>query len=557
MKNLRIGAISAAILMVAAACGGSGAPAAESVDFSARSWPEAGPVACAAGATGLSQITSVDESTVVFKLCAPDVAFTQKLALTNFVINDSGYLKAHTADGSIVEKPNGTGPFSFKAWEKGSQIVLNRFDGYWGTKAKAKTAVIQWQDEAAARLLSLQSGAADGIDNVAPTDFAAISADSTLSLKAREGLNILYLGMNNTYKPFDDVRVRKAIALAIDRQRLVDTFYPGGSVVATHFTPCSIEFACEGDDWYAQDIAAAKALLAEAGYPNGFKTTLALRDKVRGYLPAPVDVATDIQAQLKAIGIDATLDVQESTTYLDNASAGKLTGLHLLGWGADYPDPTNFLDYHFGANSSAQFGTHFDAITSALAKAGATADPAQRMALYAEANNAILANIPMIPMVHGGSGVAFKADVAGAHSSPLGNEELSVMDPGGRDSIVWIQNGEPGGLYCADETDGESLRVCGQIQEGLYGFKTATAEVKPLLATKCEASADLLTWTCTLQKGVKFHNGATLDASDVLDTFAAIWDCSHPYHKGRTSVFEYWGLISGFLNPDACVKPAG
>ena len=245
MKNLRIGAISAAILMVAAACGGSGAPAAESVDFSARSWPEAGPVACAAGATGLSQITSVDESTVVFKLCAPDVAFTQKLALTNFVINDSGYLKAHTADGSIVEKPNGTGPFSFKAWEKGTQIVLNRFDGYWGTKAKAKTAVIQWQDEAAARLLSLQSGAADGIDNVSPTDFAAIAADSTLSLKPREGLNILYLGMNNAFKPFDDVRVRKAIALAVDRQRLVDTFYPGGSVVATHFTPCSIEFACE------------------------------------------------------------------------------------------------------------------------------------------------------------------------------------------------------------------------------------------------------------------------------------------------------------------------
>ena len=141
------------------------------------------------------------------------------------------------------------------------------------------------------------------IDNVSPTDFAAISGDSTLSLKPREGLNILYLGMNNAFKPFDDVRVRKAIALAVDRQRLVDTFYPGGSVVATHFTPCSIEFACEGEDWYAQDIAAAKALLAEAGYPSGFKTTLALRDKVRGYLPAPVDVATDIQAQLKAIEI--------------------------------------------------------------------------------------------------------------------------------------------------------------------------------------------------------------------------------------------------------------
>lgn len=552
MKNLRIGALGAALLMVAVACGGSSAPAAETVDFAARSWPEAAAAPCAAGAAGLSQITSVDASTVVFKLCAPDASFLQKLALTNFVINDSGYLKAHTADGSIVTSPNGTGAFKFKAWEKGTQIVLSRFDGYWGTKAKAKTAVIQWQDEAAARLLSLQSGVADGIDNVSPTDFAKITADKTLVLKPREGANILYLGMNNTYKPFNDVRVRKAIAMALDRQRLVDTFYPTGSEVATHFTPCSFKFACEGEDWYTQDIAGAKALLAEAGFPNGFKTTLSLRDKVRGYLPAPVDVATDIQAQLKAIGIDATLDVQESTTYLDNASAGKLTGLHLLGWGADYADPTDFLDYHFGVNSSKQFGTHFDAITSALTKAGATADEAMRKSLYAEANNAIRENIPMIPLVHGSSGVAFKADVAGAHSSPLGNEDLSVMDPGGRDSIVWIQNGEPGGLYCADETDGESLRVCGQMQEGLYGYETGTATVKPLLATACEASADQLTWTCTLRKDVKFHNGATFDASDVVDTFASIWDCKHPYHKGRTSVFEYWGLISGFLNSDAC-----
>lgn len=551
MRNLRIGALGATILMLAAACGGSTAPAAENVDYAAKAYP-AEAVACADGQTGLAQVTSTDEHTVVFKLCAPDVAFLQKLALTNFVIQDSGYMKAHVEDGTIVTKPNGTGPFSFKAWEKGSQIVLSRFDGYWGTKAKAKTAVIQWMDEAAARLIALKSGAADGIDNVSPDDFAAVEGDSTLALKPREGLNILYVGFNNKFAPFDNVKVRKAVALALDRQRIVDQFYPGGSVVATHFTPCSIEFACEGDAWYDTDVAAAKALLAEAGYPNGFSTTLSLRDKVRGYLPAPVAVATDIQAQLAEIGITVTLDVQESTTFLDNASAGKLEGLHLLGWGADYPDPTNFLDYHFGANSSDQFGDKFTAITDKLAAAGATADATQRAALYTEANNAIRENIPMIPMVHGGSGVAFKADVAGAHSSPLGNEELSVMDPGGRDSIVWVQNGEPGGLYCADETDGESLRVCGQIQEGLYGFKTGTAETKPLLAKSCEASADLLTWTCTLQSGVKFHNGAVLDATDVVDTFASIWDCAHPWHKGRTSVFEYFGLIGPFLNADKC-----
>jgi len=552
MKNLRVGALGAALLMVAVACGGSSAPAAETVDFAARSWPEA-VTPCADGATGMSQITSVDESTVEFKLCAPDAAFLQKLAMTNFVIEDSGYLKAHAADGSIVTAPNGTGPFKFKAWEKGTQIVLDRYDGYWGTKAKAKTAVIQWQVEAAARLLQLQAGTADAIDNVATTDFAAIAADSTLALMPREGMNVLYLGMNNTYKPFDDIRVRKAIAIALDRQRIVDTFYPAGSEVATHFTPCSIEFACEGDDWYSQDVTAAKALLAEAGFPNGFTTTLSLRDVTRGYLPSAQPVATDIQSQLADIGINVTIDVQESTTYLDNTSAGKVSGLFLLGWGADYSDPTNFLDYHFGQNSKPVFGEKFTAITDALAKAGSAAN-ADRAALYAQANNAIRENIPMVPMVHGSSGVAFKADVAGAHSSPLGNEEFASMDPGGRDSLVWIGNGEPGGLYCADETDGESLRVCGQISEGLFGYTTGTAEVKPLLSTGCEASADLLTWTCTLRKDVKFHNGATLDASDVLDTFVAMWDCKSPYHVGRTAVFEYWGLLGGFLNQDACVQ---
>jgi ABC-type transport system substrate-binding protein len=552
MRNLRIGALGAAVLMVAAACGGSSAPAAENVDFKATSYPATGAAPCAAGQTGLSQISSTDEHTVVFKLCAPDVAFLQKLSLTNFVIQDSGYLKAHAADGSIVSAPNGTGPFKFTKWERGTQIVLTRFENYWGTKALAKQAVIQWQDQAAARLLSLQSGAADGIDNVSPTDFAAVKADTTLALYPREGLNILYLGMNNTYKPFDNVNVRKAIALALNRQQIVDLFYPGGSVVATHFTPCSIEFACEGDDWYAQNIDEAKSLLASAGFPNGFKTTLSLRDKVRGYLPDPVGVATEIQSQLKAIGVDVTIDVQESTTYLDNASAGKLTGLHLLGWGADYPDPTNFLDYHFGANSSLQFGTKYSAITDVLTQAGSTSDAAQRKSLYAQANNAIKENIPMIPIAHGGSGVAFKADVAGGHASPLGAEELAAMKPGSRDSLVWVQNGEPGGLYCADETDGESLRVCGQIAEGLYGFETGTATIKPLLAKSCTASADLLTWTCTLQSGVKFHNGAVLDATDVVDTFASIWDCAHPYHKGRTSVFEYWGLIGPFLNADKC-----
>ena len=101
MKNLRIGAIGAALLMVAAACGGSSSSSADTIAFAPKAYPEAGAADCADG-YGFKRITSTDTSTVVFELCAPDVAFIQKLALTNYQINDSGYLTAATADGSIV-----------------------------------------------------------------------------------------------------------------------------------------------------------------------------------------------------------------------------------------------------------------------------------------------------------------------------------------------------------------------------------------------------------------------------------------------------------------------
>ena len=557
MKNLRIGALGAALLMVAAACGGSSSSSADTIPFKVKAYPEAAAADCSAeGYYGFKRITSTDANTVVFELCAPDVAFLQKLALTNFVINDSGYLTSATADGSIVDKPNGTGPFKFKAWERGTQIVLERNADYWGQLATSGTAVFQWQAEAAARLIALKAGTADGIDNLAPTDIAASEADPSLQVIPRPALNIMYVGMNSSIAgdPFQKLDVRKAVALALDRQRIVDTFYPGGSEVASHFTPCTIAFGCGGEAWYEKNVTEAKALMAAAGYPNGFNTTISYRQVDRGYLPVPAEVSADIQDQLKAIGINAEINVMESTAFLDAASSGTLAGLHLLGWTGDFPDATNFLDAHFGP-SVIQFGAPIDAITTPLAKAGATAVASERAALYAEANDAIKANVPMIPVAHGGSAVAFGAGIVGAHSSPLGNEELAAFSSGGDDTFVWVQNGEPGGLYCADETDGESLRVCGQISEGLFGFVTGGAETKPLLATACEASEDLLTWTCTLRTGVKFHNGATFDATDVVDSYAAIWDCANPLHKGRTGTFEYWGYTLGaFLNPESCTK---
>jgi ABC-type amino acid transport substrate-binding protein len=245
------------------------------------------------------KMEALDELTVRFTLCAPDVAFPSKVAFSAFAIQSSDYLQETGGGGDIVDNPVGTGPYKIQEWRRGEQLIMERNPDYWGEAAIADTLVFRWSTEGAQRLLELQSGAVDGIDNPSPDDFATIEADDNLTLYPREALNIFYLGMNNRFPPFDDEMVRQAIAMGIDRQRIVDNFYPGGSTVASHFTPCAIPGGCEGEEWYAFDVEAAQAMLAEAGYPDGFSTEIAYRDVFRSYLPEPGLVAQDIQAQLK------------------------------------------------------------------------------------------------------------------------------------------------------------------------------------------------------------------------------------------------------------------
>jgi peptide/nickel transport system substrate-binding protein len=418
--------------------------------------------------------------------------------------------------------------------------------------------IFRWSTEAAQRLVELQAGSVDGIDNPGPDDFETIEGDDSLALYPREGLNTFYVGFNNnpqiegfdnSTNPFADEAVRQAIAMGIDRQRIVDQFYPPGSEVASHFVPCAIAFGCEGEEWYEYDPDAAREMLADAGYPDGFETTIHLRDVVRGYLPLPTQVAADLQAQLADLGITAEIDVQESTTFIDNSDQGLLDGIHLLGWGADYPDPTNFLDYHFGAGASRQFGDGFEDIHEALAAGASSVEDADRQAAYEEANNLLKEHVPMIPIAHGGSGVAWHADNEGGHASPLSNENMAVVSPGSDDQLVWMQNGEPGGLYCADESDGEALRVCEQIKESLYAYEVGGTEAIPALAEECAPNDDLTVWTCTLREGVTFHDGSTLDANDVVLSYAVQWDAEHPLHVGRDGSFTYFGALWGFLNP--------
>ncbi|NJN96908.1 MAG: peptide ABC transporter substrate-binding protein [Anaerolineales bacterium] len=497
----------------------------------------------------LKSIEAVDDLTVKFSLCRPDVAFPSKVAFTAFNIYPSEYLESTGGTGDILDKPVGTGPYQLAEWKKGDNISLKRFEDYWGDKAKTENVVFRWSSEGAQRLLELQSGTVDGIDNPAPDSFETIEADSSLKLYPREGLNVFYVSMNNSYPPYDNDKVRQAIAIGIDRQRIVDNFYPVGSEVASHFTPCAIPGGCEGADWPAYDPEKAKAMLAEAGFADGFETTIAYRDVVRGYLPEPSVVAQDIQAQLAELGIRAEIEVMESTAFLDAAKLGDLKGLTMLGWGADYPDQTNFLDYHFGEGASQQMGKGWPDIHKILQEAGSVPDQAERNKLYGQANELLIEHVPMIPIAHGGSATVFKAGVEGAHSSPLSNEKFAVMELPEQDTLVWMQNGEPGSVYCADEEDGESFRVCEQIYESLLGYEVAGTAVEPALAESYDVNEALTEWTFHLRSGVKFHDGSAFDAQDVIDSYTAQWDAASPLHKGRQGTFTYFSaLFNAFKN---------
>jgi len=199
----------------------------------------------------------------------------------------------------------------------------------------------------------------------------------------------------------------------------------------------------------------------------------------------------------------------------------------------------------------APIGKKFDDLTAALAAGAAEPDVAKRTADYVTANNLVRTHVPMVPLVHGASATAWKKDVAGAHSSPIGSEYFFVMAPGDRTQLVWSQGSEPSGLYCGDESDGDALRICSQVFDSLYNYKVGGLDPEPALATSCETSTDAKKWTCKLRDGVQFQKGGTLDANDVVDSMAAQWDVKNPLHVGNLGANWYFPtLFGGCLNPN-------
>lgn len=503
----------------------------------------------------IKSIEAVDMATVKFTLCYPDPAFTAKVVQDAFGIQSSDYLEKTGGKGDLLTNPVGTGPYMLQKWDRGNELDMTRFDDYWGEKAKAKTLVFRWNSEGAQRFTELQAGNIDVFDNPSPGDFATIQANSDYQLLTRDGLNTLYLAMNNNFPPFDNVKVRQAVAYAIDKQRVVDNFFPPGSSVATQLLPEAMFGYSKEVTGYPLDQQKAMDLLDQAAKDDGVKlpieSTISYRDVVRGYLPQPPVIAQDLQAQLNGLGggkyFNIKVQVVESGTFISDAIAGKYP-LHLLGGGADYPDASNLFGFWF-QGVQASFGKDYKDIEDAVAEGGRSTDEAVRAAAYLKVNQLVQEEAPMVPIAHGGSAIVYKAGIEGAQASPLRRELFYVTKNPASDTLVFMQNAEPIMLYCADNTDDETSRACVQMLESLTAFKVGSTEIVPSLAESWDVNKDGTEWTFHLRQGVKFHDGSTLDANDVVETYVVQWDASNPLHVGNGDGFAYWTTYFGaFLN---------
>ena len=570
----RVLALFAAAALVVAACGpdgpsdGAGPSGADATPtpIPLAVYPPDGPAPChqtAAADAGnapydgqLRRIQAPDPRTVVFELCDPDVTFLAKLAVPAFAIQDAGWLTAQVdpdrgGEQAIAAAMNGTGPFALESWQRGASIRLVPAETYRGDAADAPLE-IRWAADDRQRVGGLLDGSADAIEGIPATLVPTVEAADDVRLVARPPTNVLYVGMNARFAPFSDVRVRRAIALGIDRAALIADREDAGTVLPTHVTPCSIPYGCEGDGWPDFDPVAARALLADAGFPDGFTTTIQYRELPRAYLPDPTGTATALAAQLREhLGIEAALEPIPDDEYLDIVDRGEADGLHLLGRIATVADAARMLDPLLGAEATDEFGDRSTSISAAL-EAGHVLDPGARREAYRRANDAIRSEVPLVPLAWVGSMTAAQDQLAFETASPWSQDRLADLHATGDDATVWMTTGEPDGLYCADETTPVADLVCAQVNEGLYGFRKGGIDPIPVLAEACEPDPEAATWTCRLRDGVRFSDGASLEAGDVILTFAAQWDAEHPLHRGRTGTFtRFESVFGGFLHAPA------
>ena len=341
-------------------------------------------------------------------------------------IMDADYIEQYGLDlGTSVEGENGTGPFKVVSWERDQEIVVERFDDYFGTPAKLQTVVYTIIPEAASRVIALETGEVDVIDKPTDEDLARLEADTenfTVLRKPTISQRLFRFGCNDPI--ISNTKVRQAIVYAIDRQAIIDALFTGSGYPSTApLAPVTFGYSDLGE--IEQDLELAKSLLAEAGYPDGFDTKIITTERYQN----GIELAEIISQQLAEIGINAEIEVWEWSAL--SASWNGITAdefdqpIFIMGAGPSMRDADGGLRGLYTTSETGlndrNYGFYSNAEVDALIEQGMQeTDQQKRVEIYKEAMEILYREDPVAFWLFDMYGLAITSSkVEGVTLSPI------------------------------------------------------------------------------------------------------------------------------------------
>ena len=383
----------------------------------------------------LKSVERVDDHTVKIVLNRPESPFLSDLAMQWAGVQSKEYadamLKAGTPE-KIDQEPIGTGPFSLMQYQKDAIIRFKANPDYWAGKAAIDDLIFSITPDSAVRWAKVQKGECHVMPYPNPADLDAMRKDPNVQVLEQAGLNVGYLAYNTTKKPFDDVRVRKAINMAMDKNAIVSAVYMGTGVPAINPIPPSMWAYNKSIKDDAFNPAEAKKLLAAAGYPNGFTTDLWAMPVQRPYNPNAKRIAELMQADLAKIGVTAEIKSFEWGEYRKRMQAGEHQ-MGMLGWTGDNGDPDNFLDTLLGCDAAKTNGSNvakfcYQPYEDLVSKAKLVTNVAERTKLYEQAQVIFKEQAPWFTIAHAVQLKPVRKEVVGFKLSPFGRHTFYGVD---------------------------------------------------------------------------------------------------------------------------------
>ncbi|MEK4299879.1 glutathione ABC transporter substrate-binding protein [Oceanobacillus sp. FSL W8-0428] len=301
--------------------------------------------------------------------------------------------------GSVINAhPIGTGYFTFDEWASGQYIRLVKNEDYWDGAAKLDSVTFKVVPEDLTRLAELQTGDSHVSNPLSSSDIGQVEQSEDLEMYQQSSVSLDYIGFNTQKEPFDDKRVRQAISMALDKGQILDGVVNGYALEAEGPLSPGVFGYDESIKGLEYDVDAAKELLAEAGYPDGFSTTLWTNETRER-----ADIATNAQAQLKEIGIDVSIEMMEWGAYLEQIGNGD-HDMFILGWSNSTADADLGLAPLFHSDNLGPPGNRTflqnDDLDELLDAGRQEVDEEKRLEIYKEAQELLIDEAPMVYIMH-------------------------------------------------------------------------------------------------------------------------------------------------------------